>query len=201
LHRQRYYSLSHQYTSSHLFLMSDVTTQFLPCLNVAKRLTSILDVYDLPVTTQGESFDWMRLTKFPIVQKDLNPLVRSIGFYFDGCLLTRKSTNRKRPFFLCHTCRLFKGSFDCPDYSSEHSNNQFYFDDTRSHLVHGQGCIGRSVLLPKTHSDILPHSRELISHLNASFYRVDEYALVSHRNIKQVLSPHQYEGHFSKTKC
>jgi hypothetical protein len=190
-----------------MFLMSDATTQSLPCINVAKWLTSILDVYDLPGTILGESFDWMRLSKIPIFQKDLNLLVRSIGYYFDGCLLTitRKSTNRKR---------LFKGSFDCPDYSSEHSYNQFYFDDSRSSLVHGRGCIGHSVLIPKTHSDILPHSRELISDLNASFYRVDEYALVSQQNLKQLLSPrynlsqigvfpnsHQYEGHFSQTKC
>jgi hypothetical protein len=131
----------------------------------------------------------MGLSKIPIFQKDLNPLVRSIGYYFDGCLLTQKNTNRKAPFFLSHTCRLFKGCFECPDYTSEHHYNQFYFDDSQSTLVHGRGCIGRSVLIPKTYSDIVPHSRELISHLNASFYRVDEHALVSQRNIKQLLFP------------
>jgi hypothetical protein len=70
-------------------MMSD-GIQILPCMNVNKRL-SILDIYDLPGTTPGKPFDWMHLSSMPIYQKDLSPLlVRYIGFYLDGCLLTRK---------------------------------------------------------------------------------------------------------------
>ena len=76
----------------------------------------------------GESFDWNCLSTMPICQLDLSPLIRSIGFYHEGCLLTHKSTNSKYPYFLCNTCRLFKGSFVSSDYSSEHASNQFYVD-------------------------------------------------------------------------
>ena len=163
--------------------------QSLPCMNVNKRLQSVLDIYRMPAMNPGESFDWNCLSTMPICQLDLSPLIRSIGFYHEGCLLTRKSTNSKYPYFLCNTCRLFKGSFVSSDYSSEHASNQFYFDAPRSTTDHGPDCLGATVVIPTMYADILPHSRDLVAHLNASFYRSDELALISHRNIKQLLSP------------
>jgi hypothetical protein len=107
--------------------------QTLPCMNVNKRLQPILDIYGMPVTTQGKSFDCNCFSSsMPICQPDLSPLIRSIGFYHEGCLLSRKSTNSNCPDFLCNNCRLFKGSFVASDYSSKHTSNQFYFDVTQS---------------------------------------------------------------------
>ncbi len=102
----------------------------------------------------GESFDWNCLSSMPICQLDLSPLIRSIGFYHKGCLLTRKSTNSKYPYFLCNTCRLFKGSFVSSDYSSEHASNQFYFDVAQSTTDHGPDCLGATVVIPTTYAEI-----------------------------------------------
>jgi hypothetical protein len=66
-------------------------------------------------------------------------------------------------------------------------------------LSMAEGALVVPVLIPKTYSDIVPHSRELISHLNASFYRVDEYALVSQRNIKQLLFPRSNLSQISRS--
>jgi hypothetical protein len=107
---------------SHTFMISDGIMQTLPCMNITRHLQSILEIYDLPGTTPGESFDWTHLSSIPIYQKDLSTLVRSIGFYLEGCLLTHKSKNStKYPFSLCNTCRLFKGSFICSHYSHQRS--------------------------------------------------------------------------------
>jgi hypothetical protein len=120
---------------------------------------------------------------------DLSPLIRLIGFYHEGCLLTCKSTNSKYPYFICNTCRLFRGSFVSSDYSSEHSSNKFYFDVARSTTDHGRDCLGGTVVILTGYADILPHSRDLVSHINASFYRSDKHALITHRNIKQLMLP------------
>jgi hypothetical protein len=174
-------------------IISPMTTisrlQTLPCMNVNRRLQSILDIYGMPPTNQGTSFDWSCLSSMLICQPDLSPLIRSLGFYHEGCLLTRKSTNSNRPYFLCNTCRLFKVSFVSSDFSSEHTSNQFYFDVSQSTYVHGPDCLGGTVVLHTNYSDILPHSRDLVSHLNVSFYHSDEFALISHQNIKQMMSP------------
>jgi hypothetical protein len=99
--------------------------------------------------------------------------------------------NSKHPFFLCNTCHLLKfPSFATSTLPLIPSSDQFYFDDSQISPDHGPDCLGHMVVIPQTYSDILPHSRDLVSHLNASFYCADEYALISHWNyIMQSLAP------------
>jgi hypothetical protein len=55
---------------------------------------------------------------------------------------------------------------------------------------HGPDCLGHTVVILKAYVDIIPYSRDLVSHLNVSFYHADEHALlISHQNIMQLLSP------------